>query len=60
MSWSSDLMYLKDAVDELCEQQYLWADNDNPSPDELEEFIDKFEEVQSLIFEISNKLPEDE
>lgn len=60
MSWSSDLIYLKDAVDELCGQQESWIDSDNPSPDELEEFIDKFEEVQSLIFEINNKLPEDE
>ena len=59
MSWSSDLMYLKDAVEELCEQQELWIDNDSPSSDELEEFNNKFEEVQSLIFEINNKLPVD-
>ena len=60
MKWSLIVFNLKDTVDELYDLQESWIDSNNPSSDELEEFIDKFEEVQSLIFEINNKLPEDE
>ena len=59
MKWSLIVFNLKDTVDELYDLQESWIDSDNPSSDELEEFIDKFEEAQSLLFEINNKLPED-
>lgn len=59
MKWSLIVFNLKDTVDELYDLQESWIDSNNPSSDELEEFIDKFDEVQSLIFEINNKLPED-
>lgn len=58
--WSLIVFNLKDTVDELYDLQKSWIDSDNPSSDELEDFIDKFEEVQSLLFEINNKLPDDD
>jgi hypothetical protein len=60
MKWSLIVFNLKDTVDELYDLQESWLDSDNPSSDELEEFIDKFEEAQCLLSEINNKLPDDD